>query len=471
MEAGRELTEQDALGLSSGQRIALVERVAAGRTLQRSARLRDLLLYVGRQTILQSGAQLRETDIGATVFGRSPQYDTSQDNIVRVNFTELRKRIQQHFREEGRDEPVIFLIPRGTYGIRFYERKADAFDRVLDGLGAAEAERPAVPVDLDAEDPPEPVFPSAIASPAAAAPAAVNGQPKVVLVMLYALAALAVLFAVLAGYFFKRSRDLGQQLAPWSATPALQAFWQPFFAGREPVDLVLADTSIALAQDITLKQIPLNDYISNEHHGMSPAAGTTEKDHQQATRDLDLILSRNTGSVGDFRVAAEIRDLAPPRASRLYFAREYSPALVRQHNAVLLGSRKSNPWVELFEDQLQYHLSTSEDRRETFVTVVHPAGQEQSQYAAFSDPSTRAGYCVVALLPNPGGTGTTLLIAGTDSQATEAAGDFITSERSLQELIHQTGTSNLSRLQLLMRTERMRGTPMSARVVSFRTGL
>lgn len=94
------------------ERRALIERVAASSQFRRSARLRDFLLYVGGQSLKEGCPEIHEQEIGTKVFGRSSTYDRSQDNIVRVNATELRKRIEAYFAsEEGAHETLILEIP------------------------------------------------------------------------------------------------------------------------------------------------------------------------------------------------------------------------------------------------------------------------------------------------------------------------------------------------------------------------
>src|ERR1700722_17382532 len=92
-----------------------IERVAASEQLSRSARLRDFLLYVGRQSLKQGCTEIHEQELAARVFRRPDSYDRTSDNIVRVNATELRKRIESYFASEGSREPIIFEIPRGGY--------------------------------------------------------------------------------------------------------------------------------------------------------------------------------------------------------------------------------------------------------------------------------------------------------------------------------------------------------------------
>ena len=92
---------------SVDERRQLIDRVAASAQFRRSARLRDFLLYVGGQSLKEGCPEIHEQEIGTKVFGRSPSYDRSQDNIVRVNATELRKRIDLYFATEGGHETLV----------------------------------------------------------------------------------------------------------------------------------------------------------------------------------------------------------------------------------------------------------------------------------------------------------------------------------------------------------------------------
>ena len=46
------------------------------------------------------------------IFGRQSDYDTSQDNLVRVHVSELGKKLEEHFRTEGAEEPASPHRPR-----------------------------------------------------------------------------------------------------------------------------------------------------------------------------------------------------------------------------------------------------------------------------------------------------------------------------------------------------------------------
>jgi hypothetical protein len=75
----------------------LVERVAASRYINRSARLRDLLLYLSDRVLEGDVEEIHEQEVGHRVFGRQANYDTTSDNIVRVHASMLRKRLEQYF--------------------------------------------------------------------------------------------------------------------------------------------------------------------------------------------------------------------------------------------------------------------------------------------------------------------------------------------------------------------------------------
>ena len=68
--------------------------------------------------------EIHEQEIGQKVFGRSPEYDTNADNVVRVTASQVRKKLEQYFASDGASEPVILEIPKGQYTPVFFDRDA-----------------------------------------------------------------------------------------------------------------------------------------------------------------------------------------------------------------------------------------------------------------------------------------------------------------------------------------------------------
>jgi hypothetical protein len=434
----------------------LLNRVVESAPFRRSSRLREFLIYVGNEVILNGAEDLHEQQIGVAVFGRLPLYDTSQDNIVRVNAMELRKRIDLYFANEGQNEPLIFEIPRGSYIPVFRPRRLNAVDHPAEKAPLVEA-------------PLAPVTPSSQEAPLQAA---VSGSltPQVLRnpIQIFLLIVIVCLAAWLITDV-RRNQQMQMSLHKWQSGPALRAFWGNFFGHRLAPEIVLADTSFGIAQDLLHKQLSLAEYLDYSYRAAQSSDLLSNDAHQQQQKDLAVIFNRNSGSIGDFRAARRITELETgDYGTRLLFAREYAGHRLRWSNTIFVGSSRSNPWVELFEDRMAYHLKQSLDSTPSVVTIDKPTGNEQAQYAISSDPGRRTAYCVIVFLPNPTNTGNTLILAGTNSQATEAGGDFLTSEENLerlQVLLHQKA---FPYFQILLRISSSNGTPLGSEIISYR---
>lgn len=88
-------------------------RILDSEGLRRSGRLRELLTYLLKRASAAPDSPIREQDIGSEVYGRRPDYDTSHDTIVRVQITQLRKKLERYYETEGAHDELILTIPRG----------------------------------------------------------------------------------------------------------------------------------------------------------------------------------------------------------------------------------------------------------------------------------------------------------------------------------------------------------------------
>ena len=110
-------------GSSADGRWQLAQKVADSANFRNCPKLRAFLLYVCENMLLGRQEQVREQLIGAKVFGRATDYNLSDDNIVRVEARELRKRLEAYFAAEGINEPVVIEIPKGAYQPVFRARE------------------------------------------------------------------------------------------------------------------------------------------------------------------------------------------------------------------------------------------------------------------------------------------------------------------------------------------------------------
>ncbi len=436
---------------------ALLQRVVASPQLRRAARMREFLQFVGQRTLKDGCDHIHEQEIGAEVFGRQAGYDTSVDNIVRVNATDLRKRVDEYFATDGSHESLIFEIPRGSYRPVFRQRSMK---------GRPEVERELTSVA-------QPI--KVTASPVTMAIAAGTPRPGVVLhgrasrlypALLAASGCVIVLLAVTCSVLWRQEEALKRPRFASPDTPTLSAFWSSFFGARPNTDVILADTSFSLIEDITKQPIPLDAYLNHSYLSQirSPSLSPDRRE------DLSLIALRNYGSLGDFHVAQKIGALDPlARNIHLYYARDYTPPLLKQDNLILIGSRKSNPWVDLFASRTNFSIQYDPEKEVSFVKNSAPRAGEQAIYTPAASQDPTSGYSVVDYLPNPDQDGKVLIIAGTGSEATEGAGEFLASEDSLAAFRKLLHTKTLPYFEVVLKTTHLNSTPMTATVVAYRT--
>lgn len=417
---------------------AVLERVAESSQLRRAPRLREFLFYVGRRCLKEGCDQVHEQEIGIQVFGRPATYDTNLDNIVRVNATELRKRITAYFETEGRNEPVILEIPRGSYTPVFRVRPADI---------------------VTAKESPDPESTPA-AELAEASLSVPKSSPRRWLPAALVATALLALAGVCIGLMVQL-RSAERALYPWRYSPSLAGLWTGFLDDSKDTDLIITDTSFSMIQGLRKRTYSFNDYLSRSYLSQSPNQDVSP-DLQAA---LNMIGSKYLASADTFRLAQRILALDPTgRKIHLYHAREYTPALIKQHNVILIGGRIANPWEEIFDNQLNFTVTYDQNG---FPSIANraPARGESSVYSIAGS----TGYSVAAYLPNPDQNGKVLIIEGTTSESTEAAGDFLLSEEQLSNFQRMLHANRLPYFNVLLKTSLVRGTPISTTILAYRT--
>ena len=94
---------------------AALTRVLHSQGFRASRRSQDFLRYVVERTLEGRSDSLKERTIGIDVFGRSSEYDPSDDATVRVKAGEVRKRLGLYYASEGREDEVRIDLPHGAY--------------------------------------------------------------------------------------------------------------------------------------------------------------------------------------------------------------------------------------------------------------------------------------------------------------------------------------------------------------------
>ncbi len=425
--------------LTLKERWALIERVAASEQFARSARLRDFLLYVGKQSLKEGCPEIRELEIGIRVFGRPDDYDRSSDNIVRVNATELRKRIGSYFESAGAEEPFILEIPRGGYRLVFRHRLAEQPEHVA---------------LVQTESALEPV-PSAGAVERGYAPTSWHIRIRSLVWPV-----VSVCLATACIVLYLQNRTMHKALYPRDSQPALAAFWSGFLDSHRQTDLVLPDDSASVMEDITRNPLTLDDYIGRTF------IGQIQSSHMSADRkeDVNQVLSHDLVTFGAVRAAQSLLGEIPDTYPRyLTLSRYFTSDQIMRDNVILIGGKKSLPWDYLFNSQLNFITDFDYARGMAIVRNRNPRQGEQALY------SNSAVSAVIAYLPNPSHTGNVILLAGVDSDATDAAVAFLTSENKMEGLRNTFHTNRFPYFEALLKSSRLSGTVFDAELVAYRT--
>ena len=96
-----------------------LERLLANPYFSHSRRFPSFLRFIVSQTLSGRTDLLKERTLGIEVFGKSANYDTANDPIVRVTAAEIRKRIAQYYQEPAHEHELRLSLPPGSYVPKF----------------------------------------------------------------------------------------------------------------------------------------------------------------------------------------------------------------------------------------------------------------------------------------------------------------------------------------------------------------
>jgi hypothetical protein len=383
----------------------LVERLASSSYLNKSVRLHDMFLYLCERVLDHSVEVIHEQEVGHKVFGRTQDYDTNADNIVRVHASTLRKRIDQYFANEGCQEPVVIDIPRGNYAPVFRKRAAIPSPIHLPEI------QPAVP------------------SIAASRPRDWKLGVFIGFSAVLVCSTLVLLWQV---------RALGRaDASALPSDPAVRQLWSSIFAADRPTDIVLDDAALGYFQELTGHQIRLSEYFDRSYvRSVQDSSANTPLGRAGAEA---LILKRQS-SYADTSLLWKLAQIAGAlhNTPKLHFARDYSFRELKADSAILLGNTRCNPWIEPFETHMSLQWRFDSAQGTYYPVDTHVSAPDENKFHVIPQAGEpREGYATISLLPNLSGTGRVLIISGTGGAAVGSALEFLSDAGSLAQLRSQ----------------------------------
>jgi hypothetical protein len=416
-----------------------LNRVLEGEAFKGSHRSGKFLRYIVHRAIAGDLDSLKERAIGIEVFGRPPGYDTSADAIVRVTASDVRKRLLQHYGRPGMAAAYRISLPVGSYIPRITRESCPHSEQ-----------QPLSPVSVRMEGhAPEA---GSIAHPSSRR--RVELSRFVLAVML--ISALNLAAFLVAWNHVRRPERLS--VLPWSS----------IFGSSRATQIVTSDPNIAEIQGFTGGQISLSDY-ANRHYIPDPGRLTPEQ-----LRFCQVILRGDKASAVDTPIAMAIGQLAQATSSKItvHGARDVQFSdMQTDANVILLGSPRSNPWSNLYNDRLDLRFEYEPKTGKEVIRNVHPRPGEPPVYVETAPGwATGQSYAIVAFLKNLDQSGQVLFIAGQTAEGTEAAGKLVNDFPRLDTMLQKCGIrpAGSEHFEILLRLNTLAGSPSNVDAVNCR---
>ena len=367
-----------------GEIRAELKRVLDSRHFAKAKKRSRFLEFVCEQTLLGNAEKLNEYSIGQDVYERGPGFDPQDDAIVRVQACEIRRSLKEYYSEEGSRSSWRIDLPAGHY-VPVFARKPEE-------------------------------------APSRWAPVATLLRKQGVAI------GLATACAVFAVLWLRAGSHAGLPAA--TIPESAEWFWKPFLPPALPPLVV----------------IPNHPLLRAAHEGDSPA--TLSRSHLIPKSELpefrDTIHFRELAgfhfvpSTTDFTSVGETLGLlnVSEFLGRAGQKLEVKPArlvdydAIKRGNAVLLGGNQA--WsgrIFLYTKGFWFHNG--------LITNRTPLPGEQQVYRPEFDPVTNSlqrDYALVLMLPNENREQRILLIYGIYTQGSQAAIQYLTSTKHLEEL-------------------------------------
>jgi hypothetical protein len=413
----------------------LLEQMLGSHLFRGSRRCQTLLRHITEQTLAGETSCLKERTLGIDVFGRTPDYDTSQDPIVRASAAEIRKKLAQYYQEPGHESEARIELPSGSYIAEFTFGGAG---------GAAPVGRGVPPVgpllvggSVMAPSELPVVIPSAVPSAVPHQPirrrywSISGGAAAVTLLAVAVTLALTLAFpGALPGW--KRS-DLDRL---WS--PLLKAPGQVLICVGQPVAYNLKS---AQAQD------EIQGFEAPQPPGSPPAGRLIRPE------DLIILWDRYV-ALGDAVCLVHLTSLLERygKPYRVRGERSTSFADLRDTPAVLIAAF-DNPWTLRTAGQLRFTFRKDSAHDTDMVhDSQHPENTEWKLTGAWPNWDIPNDYAIVSRILDTTTDRPVVIAAGITQYGTMAAGEFLSSPEYFSEAARQfPGDWQKKNLQIVLR--------------------
>ncbi|HEY4356984.1 MAG TPA: hypothetical protein VGN16_14640 [Acidobacteriaceae bacterium] len=430
----------------------LARRVAESKALGKSELLPRFLLHVCELTLRGRAEEITEQRIGSLIFNRPAGYNPGEDNIVRSYARMLRKRLEEYFAGEGRAEPMRIVIPRGGYVPVFQPATAGRSKEPREALSQPGTATEPIPTGADSLP---------VAEQPAVSHAAVAQSFSRRTVLLAALAGLLAGILLMAGIWFRLNAVQTSR-----AQPVAHILWNEMFQQNRNTLIVPADAGLGILQNLARRQISMEDYANGSYlSDLNPPPGLDMGNFN------DLRRQRYT-SIADLAITARLSRLPEyvPSRTEIRYSRSMTADDMKGANVILIGSKHSNPWSELFEPRMNFRFAYTPTVDQSWIVNTAPAANEEKIYRNGVEGVSSHTYGTVAYLPGLDGNNHVLIIQGLNMAATQGAAEILFDADAIRPVLQQATLPNghLRSFELLIETTSIGATAPGAHILATR---
>lgn len=391
-----------------------LNRLLASTYFSHSKRFPIFLRFVVEQTLEGEAENIKERTLGIEIFGRSADYDTSSDPIVRVTAAEIRKRVAQYYQEPAHEEELRITLPSGSYIPQFHRPKG-ANDPVLKELALASPEELSLSGTLPVSHP-------------------AHRRSPLVLAILCVAAGLLSVGSVFLWQAMHRSE--------------LDFFWGPILHTKDPVLLCVADQVESTGQSLRDAADPTRQ---------------VQLDPMGKSKD-----ELTTVAIDDLSAIVKIAGLIQSNGKQYSLRGEGVTSLedLRSGPAVFFGAF-DNAWTLRLTNPLRYHFSNNPTLTE--VRIVDSTAKTPSNWVVQRSDQLATNnyrdYAIVARFTDTNTGRLTVIVAGVARGGTIAAGEFLTDPSDLAQLQRAAlAAGNKKNMEVVLSTQIIDGEPGTPKI-------
>ena len=386
-----------------------LEKILQSPYFRASSRSKQFLRFVVEKKLEGREEEIKERTIGIELFGRIADFETSGDSIVRVNATDVRRRLGQYYQVSGDPDPVQILLPPGTYVPEF------VFQEIVSPAAASTGQAAQFSLVLG-----------------------LKNQQRFKRVWLSCAGASVILAVIVALMFRPHPSNFDR-------------FWQPILDAQSAPVLSLPTTNTFQLDPDAMQQFSQLKPGELLQLGLSNVQGF----HNWHT---SLPVLRASLSVA---LALQRKGMTP----LIRIGTELSPDELRGHPIIAIGSF-SNPWTQQNVAGLRFTFDRSaSDKEAPSIRDNRNPGRSWSLPSIYPKPQDK-DYAIVTRTFDPVTHAPFVSLAGLHSFGNQIAGEFVSQESFWNELAARApATWEKMNLQVVLETNVVGTTPSSPKIV------